>query len=841
MPRKSPIWWRFAQFALLLLVAASNAPAAARGDTARGRSAHWRAPELDIERLRRDDDLRRERPGLPVRVGHPFSLALSPRDSGEWSTDPHGGRRWSLTLSSPGALWLVVGLEQFELPAAAQLFIRGASSNLGPFSAAEVREHGELWSPPLAGDSLTLELHWPAKLAESEPVLKVGTLSHGYEPWGGIGRDDPPQSASDSCHVDVACVAGDDWDDPKRGVVQLLSGGFAFCSGSLVNNTGEDCRPYVLTAAHCGAGPSTSFRFNYELDGCGGGTAPQDQILTGASVVASWQTSDFMLLELDDAPPSAFDVYYNGWRRTSGLIPNSTIIHHPQGQVKKISSNDDWLTDGLYWGGSHWRVQHWESGATQGGSSGAPLFDSQGRIVGQLHGGTVSCESQGWDEFGKLSFSFVGTGSPTGRLSDWLDPVGSGVSALAGLDASSCHVPTSQLQLAEVQIDDDEGNGNGRIEPGESVQLRLKLTNTGDADALGVFGSLTSPEEALSWINAAVDWPTIEPGSESWTTGAKPRFQLPPEWDCTQPIPLQLDVSETVGPGTSADWSLPVGDHGRSLLTASDAETTGAPWSSATVVGSGGWVISNARSYNGQSSWFIADAPDASEAHLELQSFVLDADDYKLRFRHYMDSEFEYDGGVLELRVGAGDWVDALPRLISGSYNSELEASLASSLGERQAWSGDLDGWQEVVLDLGGLAGQTVELRWRFASDASTGGEGWYVDDLEVWRDTIDCTPWSAIPLPELTELRLARSGDSLSIEWEPLETNGSAVRLYRRPINAPDQNWLCGETAGQAGRLDLPLPHGDLAFLVGVESGVLSGSLGQASGGGERTAADCP
>jgi len=117
----------------------------------------------------------------------------------------------------------------------------------------------------------------------------------------------------------------------------------------------------------------------------------------------------------------------------------------------------------------------------------------------------------------------------------------------------------------------------------------------------------------------------------------------------------------------------------------------------------------------------------------------------------------------------------------------------------------------------------------------------WYIDDMEVWRETIDCTPWSASPLPEITDLRLARSGGSLQMEWDSPGSNTATVRLYRRPIGATAQSWLCEESATEAGSLSLPLPAGNLAFLVGVESGVLAGSIGETSDGEARTVPSCP
>ena len=41
------------------------------------------------------------------------------------------------------------------------------------------------------------------------------------------------------------------WRDEIRGALLILSNGSAACSGSLINNTSQDCKNYVLTADHC--------------------------------------------------------------------------------------------------------------------------------------------------------------------------------------------------------------------------------------------------------------------------------------------------------------------------------------------------------------------------------------------------------------------------------------------------------------------------------------------------------------------------------------------------------------------------------------------------------------
>jgi lysyl endopeptidase len=73
-----------------------------------------------------------------------------------------------------------------------------------------------------------------------------------------------------------------------------------------------------------------------------------------------------------------------------------------------------------------WVVNDWDMGVTEGGSSGSPLFDNNGRIIGQLYGGESECngttDNGGFDIYGRFDVSWNGGGSSTTRLKDWLDP-----------------------------------------------------------------------------------------------------------------------------------------------------------------------------------------------------------------------------------------------------------------------------------------------------------------------------------------------------------------------------------------------------------------------------------
>jgi hypothetical protein len=228
----------------------------------------------------------------------------------------------------------------------------------------------------------------------------------------------------------------------------LVSGNSGFCSGSLINNTLNNGKPYVLTANHCYSNPATwVFRFNWQSAGCNNPAAePTFQSLSGAVLRSRASASDFCLVEITGGlqggtVPAAFTPYFNGWDN-SGNTPTSAVgIHHPSGDIKKISFENDPLISTTFGGSpanSHWGVTGWDEGVTEGGSSGSPLFDQNHRIIGQLHGGASACGAPVLsDEYGKISYSWTPANSDsTNQLKYWLDPNQSNATFVNGYDPS---------------------------------------------------------------------------------------------------------------------------------------------------------------------------------------------------------------------------------------------------------------------------------------------------------------------------------------------------------------------------------------------------------------------
>jgi hypothetical protein len=154
--------------------------------------------------------------------------------------------------------------------------------------------------------------------------------------------------------------------------------------------------------------------------------------------------SDFCLVLLNENVPDTFNVFFNGWNRKDTTSPSGVTIHHPGGDVMKISTYNQPLVTDNYLGNPnpcHWRVS-WIAtpnghGVTEGGSSGSPLFDNHGRIVGTLTGGDSSCDPAYLDSpdyYGKFSWSWDKNGADsTTRLKDWLDPDNTGILKIDGL------------------------------------------------------------------------------------------------------------------------------------------------------------------------------------------------------------------------------------------------------------------------------------------------------------------------------------------------------------------------------------------------------------------------
>lgn len=399
------------------------------------------------------EDLQRDRPGFPQRFALPYGVTNPTLQQGRWSNRTDGLAHWRMTITADGSDSLNLGFSQFALPRSGRLVISSTDgrTQLRPFTAMDNERHGQLWTPPIKGQGVHLDLY-VAPQERSQVRLQVGVVNYGYRP-----AQQQLTERSGSCNVDVACNQEPAWSNQIRAVAAITINGRDTCTGFLVNNTAQDGRPYFMTAHHCGIGPGNASSvvaiWNYQNSTCRPpnsvlsgqtGDGRREHFNSGAIFRASNATSDFALVELDDPLDPAHNLFLAGWDRTGAETPFQTAIHHPAVAEKRISfsqipsTTTSYLRNEVPGAGTHVRVTRWNVGTTEPGSSGSPLFDANGRVIGQLHGGGASCSRMNdSDWYGRFSVSWEGGGTANTRLKDWLDPVNSQAMFMDGVNAAT--------------------------------------------------------------------------------------------------------------------------------------------------------------------------------------------------------------------------------------------------------------------------------------------------------------------------------------------------------------------------------------------------------------------
>tara|TARA_B100002052_G_scaffold209454_1_gene191504 strand:- start:870 stop:2942 length:2073 start_codon:yes stop_codon:yes gene_type:complete len=385
-------------------------------------------PSIDTNILFEEDSNRQ--PGNPERYAYGFDVDINLFEQGHVEQLDNGDKVWRLRIGSDNAIGMKLYFNQFYLPQGSTLAIYTDYMVDELYDSSINHEDQEFSHRLLQGDVITIEYFEPANTIENA-LLNISTVYHAYKDILGFYPSDQERN----CGVNVACDNGE-FEDQINSVIFLDMNGY-ICSAALINNTSFDLTPYVLTAYHC-VDPETpgehnwfSFYFKHQSSSCSGSNGSYSYSRTGSTLRSSYYYSDFALLEMDYTPAASFNGYYAGWNRSSSPPQLSAGIHHPGGDPKKINyDNDNAFSDGWYTSNTHWRL-NWDEGGTEGGSSGSPLFDDEKLIVGQLHGGSGECGS-GTDYYGKMNTSWTGGGTSSTRLSDWLDPSGTGYVSVTG-------------------------------------------------------------------------------------------------------------------------------------------------------------------------------------------------------------------------------------------------------------------------------------------------------------------------------------------------------------------------------------------------------------------------
>ncbi|WP_144394952.1 trypsin-like peptidase domain-containing protein [Pleionea sediminis] len=457
-------------------------------------------PRVDVERnMAKALDTKRGQG--PYLFAEPYYPAKSRLDDIRW-TEVSGTSVWRIRFSSPNAKSLNIGLTDLFLPQDAKVyFYTPDGSQITRFDERSNKSHGQLWTPAFHSNELIMELNVPSHL-QKYVTFNIKSVNQGF-------RSIKPSAMEKSgdCNINVICPVADDWRNEIRAVARILINGSGLCTGTLVNNVAGDNTPYFLSANHCGITNSTAstivFYWNFETSQCNMNTDVADGSLTqfqsGSTFRARSEPSDFSLVELDSNPEAAFNVHFAGWDATD-TTPNSVVaIHHPSGDEKRISFENDTLTITSYGenatnpNGTHFRVGAWDLGTTEGGSSGSAIWNSDKRVVGTLHGGLAACSAPNDpDWYGRVSVQWLGGGTASTQLKAWLDPDDTGVLSLDGFDG--CDAPTGTVTLSSSAInvgDEVTGTVDATGGSGAGYTYSWDFNNDGTEDGTGTSAAFT--------------------------------------------------------------------------------------------------------------------------------------------------------------------------------------------------------------------------------------------------------------------------------------------------------------------------------------------------------------
>ena len=336
------------------------------------------------------------------------------------SLSPDGRAILTTSLRSPGAQRLRLHFRDFHA-GAGQVWVFGPAdqTTVGPYSSDGISGDGEFWAGGVDSDTVTVAYVAPPGSTPARFPFTIDALAHVWPQ--GVTSFDPAAP----CNLDVTCYPA--YKTAASAVVQYDfiaddGTGSYICSGAMINTRSSSLKPYLLTAHHCISSDTEAKTiqayFLYQTSACNG-TAPSlsslPTVLKGTYLAgATIPNGDFSLVLLSDVPGG---VTFLNWNTSLDAAAPVIGIHHPRGSYTRIGFGNHGTDVNATIGAEtapadkYYEV-NWTTGLTEPGSSGSPLLNADGEIVGTLTGaatpppGQTVCDSRPFSLYGRFSTAY---------------------------------------------------------------------------------------------------------------------------------------------------------------------------------------------------------------------------------------------------------------------------------------------------------------------------------------------------------------------------------------------------------------------------------------------------
>lgn len=284
--------------------------------------------------------------------------------------------------------------------------------------------------------------------------------------------------------------------------------------------------------------------------------------------------------------------------------------------------------------------------------------------------------------------------------------------------------------MGTVTPSENSCNADGRFSPGEELTLSIPLTNPLTQTITDVSAQVTGGGSAT--------YGTIAPGA---TVTQSISYRVPAATVCGSKVTVSVVVTSNLGTETKT-FKLQTGTPTLVFTENFDGVTVPAlpaGWTTANTGAMPLFTTTTTAADTAPNAASITFPSTTASSELVSPSVAVPANGAQLTFRHSYLSEFEWDGGVLEISINGGafvDIVDAGGTFETGSYNWAFTRTAdgnTSVLQSRAGWMGNSNGFVTTTVNLPASSyGQSVRFKFRAASDSSTTvtGSHWRIDSI---------------------------------------------------------------------------------------------------------------